>query len=109
MQQNRCEKVAFSGSKKVYEGVSKDGGILKMDIIVKMRSNVKQSRRFAKVAKAGNREHQTAWDKRRKERQRISKEVTNVQAAKTVMMESASKVSDAYGTKLYRSTRKLKN
>ena len=38
----------------------------------------------------------------------ISKEVTNVQAAKTVMLESASKVSDAYVAKLYRSKKKLK-
>ena len=36
------------------DGVSKEGGILKVDITVKMLSNVKQFWRFAKAVEAKN-------------------------------------------------------
>ena len=38
----------------VYEGVSKEGGILKVKITVKMLSDMKESSRFVKVGEAEN-------------------------------------------------------
>ena len=42
--------------------------ILKVDIIVKILSDVKQSWKFAKTAEAGKKEHQTGGDKFRGKR-----------------------------------------
>lgn len=91
-----------------YGGVSEARSILKVDIIVKILSDVKQPWKFAKTAEAGKKEHQTGGDKFRGKRKRVIKEIKDVQAAKKVALESESKVSHAYNTKPYRLKRNLK-
>ena len=98
----------------VYERVSKEDGILKVDMIVKMPSDLKPSWTFVTAVEAETRSIKLLEINVEK-KERINKETKNFQAGKNVLLESASKVADAYGAKLYRlknkknKKKKLKN
>ena len=57
---------------------------------------------FLKAAEAGNVERQTAEEKCEENQRIISKEIKDLEAAKKVALDSASKVADAYDAKLYK-------
>ena len=89
----------------VYERVSKEDGILKVDMIVKMPSDLKPSWTFVTAVEAETRSIKLLEINVEK-KERINKETKNFQAGKNVLLESASKVADAYGAKLYRLKKK---
>ena len=91
----------------VYERVSKEDGILKVDMIVKMPSDLKPSWTFVTAVEAETRSIKLLEINVEK-KERINKETKNFQAGKNVLLESASKVADAYGAKLYRLKKKKK-
>ena len=89
----------------VYERVSKEDGILKVDMIVKMPSDLKPSWTFVTAVEAETRSIKLLEINVEK-KERINKETKNFQSGKNVLLESASKVADAYGAKLYRLKKK---
>ena len=89
----------------VYERVSKEDGILKVDMIVKMPSDLKPSWTFVTAVEAETRSIKLLEINVEK-KERINKKTKNFQAGKNVLLESASKVADAYGAKLYRFKKK---
>ena len=91
----------------VYERVSKEDGILKVDMIVKMPSDLKPSWTFVTAVEAETRSIKLLEINVEK-KERINKETKNFQSGKNVLLESASKVADAYGAKLYRLKKKKK-
>ena len=91
----------------VYERVSKEDGILKVDMIVKMPSDLKPSWTFVTAVEAETRSIKLLEINVEK-KERINKETKNFQAGKNVLLESASKVADVYGAKLYRLKKKKK-
>ena len=62
---------------------------------------------LAKAAEAKTKERQTAGEKRRRKRQKNNKKVKDVSAEKKVALESTSKVTNAYDTRLYKLKVKL--
>ena len=91
----------------VYERVSKEDGILKVYMIVKMPSDLKPSWTFVTAVEAETRSIKLLEINVEK-KERINKETKNFQSGKNVLLESASKVADAYGAKLYRLKKKKK-
>ena len=87
----------------LYEPVSKEGCMLKVDFRKKMLSYAF----LAKAAEAKTKERQTAGEKRRRKRQKNNKKVKDVSAEKKVALESTSKVTNAYDTRLYKLKVKL--
>ena len=92
----------------VYEGVRKEGGVLKADITPKMLKHFKESWRYAEADAKENRKRQTDGDKRREDRKRLGKEIKEVKSAKKLALDSASKAASVYDAKLHELTEKLR-
>ena len=91
----------------VYERVSKEDGILKFDMIVKTPSDLKPSWKFAIAVEAETRSIKLL--EVNVEKKELIKKLRIFKLEKNVLLESASKVVDAYGAKLYRLKKKKKN
>lgn len=54
----------------MYKGVSREGGIQKVDVTVKMLPDMKEFWKFAKAGEAENKQHQVSGDKKQRRWQR---------------------------------------
>ena len=79
----------------VYEGIMKEGGIMKADISNEMIDYIGRSHRLYQVAQKESRENQTLFPKKRLERKRLNDEINTLKGAKKTALDcTANKVTE---------------
>ena len=92
----------------VCEEIAKKDGLFKNDINKKLMELMKRSRRYSMIPDEERKKAQTEGDEKREERQRLNKEIRDLQAAKEAQLDSSGQATKAFGSKIYELQDKLK-